>query len=271
MEMYVLTKDKRQNETCSCELSQELDLATSIQQLLFPQSSPICSWCCIGVKNRMAQGLGGDFFDFIEMRDGCQTLYLGDVTGHGLHASVIMSLIYGFIHHASLDDCNPLATITGINRLLRHFAARSQQYDHLFSTTIFFAIIDPKSLKMHYINCGHINPLIRRENQLIRLESTAPPLGFFEDPEVRQGTFEFRAGDRLLLYTDGLSEAVNSSGEQYGNHRIEAALMDLEDDHMQLLGEIYQRAADFGCVSPPVDDCTAIVLDFHKPLSGVQN
>ena len=132
-------------------MSEGIDLASDVQQLLFPRSSPVCSWCCIGVKNLMASGLGGDYFDFIEMRDGCQTLYLGDVTGHGLHASVIMSLIYGFIHHASLDKCDPYAVVSGINRFLRTFAARSHKFDHLFSTTLFFAIIDPKSLKMHYL------------------------------------------------------------------------------------------------------------------------
>ncbi len=219
----------------------------------------------------MAKGLGGDYFDFIEMRDGCQTLYLGDVTGHGLHASVIMSLIYGFIHHASLGKCDPLAVVTGINCFLRSFAARSQKIDHLFSTTLFFAIIDPGSLRMHYINCGHVNPLIRHGNQLIHLETTAPPLGFFKDPDIEQGTFEFNIGDRLLLYTDGLSEAVNSAGEQYGTNRIESVLMEQEGDHMEFLDAIYQRGLDFGCAHPPADDCTAIVLDFHQPFPGVIN
>jgi serine phosphatase RsbU (regulator of sigma subunit) len=219
----------------------------------------------------MAQGLGGDYFDFIEMRDGCQTLYLGDVTGHGLHASIIMSLLYGFIHHASLDKCDPLAAVCGINRFLRSFAARSQKFDHLFSTTLFFAIIDPRSLKMHYINCGHINPLIRRGNELLRLETTAPPLGFFKEPEIEQGSFEFNAGDRLLLYTDGLSEAINSAGEQYGSKRIESCLMETAGDHLELLDAIYQGGIDFGCAQPPADDCTAITLDIHQPLQGEIN
>ena len=90
------------------EVITDVDLASSVQQLLFPKSSPVCSWCCIGVKNRMANGLGGDYFDFITMPDDCQTLLVGDVTGHGLSASVVMSLIYGFIHRAALESCSPL-------------------------------------------------------------------------------------------------------------------------------------------------------------------
>ena len=262
---------KKSDMTCSCELNSDLDLASNVQQLLFPRSSPVCSWCCIGVKNLMAQGLGGDYFDFIEMRDGCQTLYLGDVTGHGLHASIIMSLIYGFIHNVSLDKCNPLAVVTGINHLLRSFAARSEKFDHLFSTTLFFAIIDPQSFNMHYINCGQIKPLIRRDKQVIRLKTTAPPLGFFDNPEIGQGTFEFQPGDRMLLYTDGLSEATNSTNEQYGNSRVESCLLDIEGDHIEFLDRLYQRNIDFGCLQPPADDCTAIILDLHKPLPGTLN
>ncbi len=261
-------KLNKPNPECRCDLTQDLDLATATQQLLFPRSSPVCSWCCIGVKNQMAQGLGGDYFDFIEMRDGCQALYLGDVTGHGLHASIIMSLIYGFIHSASLDKCDPLAVVTGINQFLRNFASRSEKFDHFFSTTLFFAILDPKSLKMHYINCGHVNPLVRHKKMLHRLETTAPPLGFFKEPEIEQGSFNFTIGDRLLLYTDGLSEAANPSGEQFGNDRIESLLLENNGDHIEFLDTLYQRCIEFGCEQPPEDDCTAIILDFNKSLSG---
>lgn len=267
---YRLNKKTTIDNGCSCELNQDIDLASGVQQLLFPRSSPVCDWCCIGVKNQMASGLGGDYFDFIRMPDGCQTLFIGDVTGHGLHASVIMSLIYGFIHRASLEECDPLTVVTGINTFLRSFAVRSEELDHLFSSTLFFAIIDPKSLRMHYINCGHVSPLIKRGKQLTRLEPTAPPLGFFETPDIEQGTFEFSYGDRLLLYTDGISEAANNDGKPFGSSGVETALMTLDGDHLEFLDQAYAQMMAFGCASPPLDDCTAIVLDFHKPLPGAQ-
>lgn len=253
---------------CHCKLNNDVDLATRVQQLLFPRSTPVCDWCCIGVKNQMAGGLGGDFFDFIRMPDGCQTLFLGDVTGHGLHASVVMSLIYGYIHRATVGICDPLATVSGINSFLRSFADRSERLDHFFSTTLFFATIDPKSLHMHYINCGQVAPLIRRNEQLIRLEPTAPPLGFFEVPDIHQGSFTFRPGDRILLHTDGISEATNSRGEPFGSAGVEEALLTLAADHLEFLDGLYQRMLAFGCITPPRDDCTAIVLDFHNHLPG---
>ncbi len=79
----------------------EVKLAGEVQKLLLPKGSPLCSWCCMAARSRMANVLGGDFYDFIELEDGCQILFIGDVTAHGLHASVVMTLVYGFIHRAA--------------------------------------------------------------------------------------------------------------------------------------------------------------------------
>ena len=94
---------QEKNLTEFSEFDLNVKLAAEVQELLFPKSSPLCEWCCMGVKFRMAQGLGGDYFDFITAPDGCQFIMIGDVTGHGLHASVVMSLLYGFIYRASID------------------------------------------------------------------------------------------------------------------------------------------------------------------------
>lgn len=75
-------------------------LAEQIQLLLLPKAPPVRDWCCIGVKNQMASGVGGDFFDFLPTVDGCQLVMIGDVTGHGVAASVVMSLLYGYIHRS---------------------------------------------------------------------------------------------------------------------------------------------------------------------------
>ncbi len=189
----------------------EMDLAEKVQQLLLPKSSPVCTWCCIGVKNQMAAGLGGDYFDFITMPDDCQSLFIGDVTGHGLHASVVMSLIYGFIHRAALGSCAPLDLVQQVNSFLIDFARRSQTIDHYFSSSLFYSIISPETLNMHYVNAGHVPALVLRDGVVEELNSTGPPIGFFEAPEMELQTFSFKKGDRLLIYTDGIIEATNSA------------------------------------------------------------
>jgi len=245
---------------------QDVDLASSVQQLLFPKSSPVCNWCCIGVKNQMAQGLGGDYFDFITMPDDCQTLFVGDVTGHGLSASVVMSLIYGFVHRSILNGCNPQRTVNNINRLLRSFARRSELLDHLFSSTLFFAVIEPETFDMVYLNCGQVPPMVKRGSELYKLGATSPPLGFFDDAELVAEHFQFKRGDRILIYTDGIVEASNREGEQFGVERLSQFLLDSDGDHMEFLDHLFDSIADFGTFDPPDDDCTAIVIDFHGKL-----
>jgi serine phosphatase RsbU (regulator of sigma subunit) len=249
---------------------QEIDLAEQIQQLLLPKSYPLCTWCCIGVKNRMAAGLGGDYFDFITMPDGCQSLFIGDVTGHGLHASVVMSLLYGFMHRAALGSCSPLELVQEVNDFLLQFARRSQVIDQYFSSTLFYGIIQPQALQLQFVNAGHVRPLVLRRGEVLELDSTGTPVGYFETPEWKLQTFSLEVNDRLLLYTDGIIEAANAAGELFGLQRLQQLLVATAGaDYLDVLEQIFQAQRDFGVADPPEDDCTAIVIDLHGPLPFV--
>lgn len=241
----------------------DLDLASKVQRLLFPKSSPSCDWCRMGVKNRMALGLGGDFFEFIALPDGCQVVFLGDVTGHGLQASVVMSLLYGYLHRASTSGCLPKQIVAEANAFLQFFAKRSRKFDHYFSATLFYSIINPASLMMIYVNAGHVAPLVKRGDEIFTLQPTASPLGYFSDPELEVATFQFEADDRLLLYTDGLSDSFNASGQSFGRERIEQLLLNYPDPHLEFLDRLFSALHEFGAADPPDDDCTAIVIDLH--------
>ena len=241
----------------------EVDLAGKVQQLLFPKSSPVCNWCCMGVKNEMAEELGGDYFDFIEMPDECQVIFLGDVTGHGLHASIIMSLLYGFIHHNASRDHGPLELAAEANTFLRYFARRSTTFDHFFSSTLFYSIIDPDSLVMRYVNAGHVPPMVRRGDRVSYLLTTAHPLGFFEEPELDMNSFQLEKGDRLLLYTDGITETFNPQEEAFGRDRLESLLLEHPGEYHEFLGAVFADLDAFRREKTSRDDCTAIVLDIN--------
>lgn len=242
----------------------EYELAEKVQQLLLPKSSPACTWCCIGIKNRMAAGLGGDYFDFITMPDACQSLFLGDVTGHGLHASVVMSLIYGFIHRAAMGACSPLELVEQVNSFLIEFARRSSTIDHYFSSSLFYGIIHPETLNMHFVNAGQVPALVLRDGVVEELRATGPPVGFFESPEMHLQTFALKKNDRLLLYTDGITETANASGELFGFDRLkELLLKSAGTDYLEFLELLFKAQMDFGLAGLPEDDCSAIVIDFH--------
>ncbi|AMV71197.1 PP2C family protein-serine/threonine phosphatase [Desulfuromonas carbonis] len=247
----------------------DLNLASHVQQLLFPKSSPYCDWACIGVKNLMARGLGGDYFDFIAMPDGCQAVFVGDVTGHGVHASVVMALLYGYIHRASQSFCSPVDLVREINAFLQSFARRSAEFDHYFSTTLFCASIDPLSLRMEYVNAGHPAPLVRRGDDILSLPATSAPVGFFDAPEIQSGSFRFHPQDRLLLYTDGITESSNPAGELFGTERLQQVLREKDGDYRNFLNQLFAVRGDFAGDTAPEDDCTAIVIDFHTPRGGL--
>jgi phosphoserine phosphatase RsbU/P len=248
--------------TCGCGL--DLDLASHVQQLLFPKGSPACGWACIGIRNRMVQALGGDFFDFITMPDGGQAVMIGDVTGHGLHASVVMSLVYGYIHHCAATVTTPDELVRQLNSFLLTFAERSRDLDHLFSSTIFFGVIDPQTLRMDYVNAGHPAPLAQRAGEVFSLTSTAPPVGFFRNPEIGTGTFQFARGDRLLLYTDGITEAINNEGVLFSLERLKGVLRRQDGDHQVFLQGLFAALDAFTGDAAFSDDCTAIVVDFQQ-------
>lgn len=248
--------------------SAELELARQVQRLLFPKSSPQCTWCCIGVKNRIDGMLGGDYYDFIEMPDGCQAFFVGDVTGHGLYASVVMSLIYGFIHHTSLGDCDPCTVVGQVNEFLLHFSERSQTIDQYFSSTLFAGIINPATLLMTYVNAGHPPGLVRRGADIVELPTTAPPVGFFHDIDIQVNDFQLEKGDRLLFYTDGVIEAANRAGELFGLDRLKMELLADDSDHVQFLDVLFRALDRFGISDPPEDDCTALIIDIHGRFTG---
>jgi len=244
----------------------EVTLAGEVQKLLLPKNSPLCSWCCMSARIRMADVLGGDFYDFIELEDGSQVILIGDVTGHGLHASVVMSLMYGFIHHAARQSCKPDAVVADLNTFLRSFAKRSDLLDHYFSATLFFGFIDPHTLTMHYVNAGHPAGLVHRGDEVLRLPATSHPVGYFDRADFQVGTFQFATDDRFLLYTDGLVDCTNQHGEMFGAERLVDAFRRLNGDHMVFLDKLFAEMNTFLAGQPPFDDCTAIVMDFHGTI-----
>lgn len=241
---------------------QTVVLASEVQSILFPKTAPECSWAQIAFRYRMADEVGGDFFDLITMSDECQVIILGDVTGHGVHASLVMAMLYGYVHRAFSSPCPCRTIVAQINDFLVSFATRAGLYDQLFSTTMFYGIINPRTRQMVYVNAGHPAPLIRRYGSLRSLASTSPPLGYFDSSRIATGQVPLGKGDRMLFYTDGISETEGEDGNLFGQERLEALLLGSSGPPEELLDGLFDALGVFASPGGPRDDCTALVVDF---------
>lgn len=194
----------------------ELEIAASVQQKLFPAPGRRLRTIDYAGACQPARGVGGDYYDFLELGSESIGFVLGDVSGKGMPAALLM---------ANLQACFRTQAAAGLKRpaeileaVHRHFYS-STQSDRF--ATLFFGVYDDRTRRMRYANCGHCAPLLLRANGGIeRLEPTAIMLGAFEDWRCAEHEVTLQPGDVLLLYSDGVTEAANDIGDDFCEQRL---------------------------------------------------
>lgn len=238
-------------------LESELELSQVVQRALLPQRIPDIRGVELAAFSRPSEIIGGDYFDFFQFRDGTHGLVIADVSGHGVAAGMLMSSLQTAIRTMAPEADSPTEILERINRFYIH--------NIHFTTfvTIFLAQLDPVTLTLTYVNAGHNPPAVRRREraEITWLKPTAPAIGLAEDFHARMETIGFSEGDSLLLYTDGVTEVLNISNEQFGQER----LADLVQQHADqtapdLLQAVRQAVSAFGGNRPLVDDVTMVAL-----------
>jgi serine phosphatase RsbU (regulator of sigma subunit) len=199
---------------------QELEIAKAVQSRLFPQKMPSLKTLeYVGVCHQARQ-VGGDYYDFLDLGGGRLGLVIGDISGKGIAAALLMANLQANLRSQcaiALDQ--PQRLLQAVNQL---FCENTT--DGAFAT-LFFAEYDDNARRLRYANCGHLSALLlRSDNTLERLDSTATILGVFKkwDCEIRE--CQLSCGDTLALYTDGITESFNDAGEQFGEDRLIEAL-----------------------------------------------
>jgi sigma-B regulation protein RsbU (phosphoserine phosphatase) len=197
----------------------ELELAQSVQRSLLPQEVPEIPGLEVAAFSRPAQIVGGDYFDFFRWEDGTHGLAIADVAGHGISASLHMASIQTLLRTLVPASPSPLPVVQELQRLLLHNVH--------FSTfvTLFLAALDPATGRLTYCNAGHPPPLILHPEGDVRgsirwLEPTGAAVALIEGLEFEAASTLMQPGDLLLLYTDGLTEAMNPNGELFGRERL---------------------------------------------------
>jgi phosphoserine phosphatase RsbU/P len=239
------------------QLESELELSQIVQRALLPQRIPNINGVELAAFNRPSEIIGGDYFDFFKFRDGTHGLVIADVSGHGVSAGLLMSSLQTALRTIAPDTDSPAEILERINRFYIH--------NINFSTfvTIFLARFDPASLTLTYVNAGHNPPAVNRKasTEITWLAPTAPAIGLVEEFHPRTESVVFSKGDALLLYTDGVTEVLNTSNNEFGQERLAEVLR--QNGNLRapdMLQVVRQGMNAFGNNKPLVDDVTMIAL-----------
>ena len=237
-----------QAEEESRRYQQELAIAASIQQRLMAVTIPEVPFARLCGKNLSCKEIGGDFFDAVNTQDGL-ALVLADVAGKGVSAALLASTLQGMIY-SQLVARMPLTDIVdAANRFLT-----SKRIGEKYATVIIARLRHDGELE--FVNCGHIPPLLVCGGEVIRPSHGNLPVGLLPDAVYESDRYSLHAGDRLVLVTDGVTEAENAEGEFFDNERLEVAA---KKGTMQ---DIFAAVSDFCGSTPLNDDCTVVEMVF---------
>ncbi|MBT9330173.1 SpoIIE family protein phosphatase [Acidipila sp. 4G-K13] len=199
---------------------QEMEIARQVQARLFPQSQPRLRTLDYAGICLQARQIGGDYYDFLGLGRDRLGLIVSDIAGKGIAAALLMANLQANLRgQAALAWDHPESLLHSVNRLF------FENTDDNAYATLVFAEYEDTSQRLRYVNCGHLSALLLRSDGAIeRLDSTCTVLGLFQEWECVRGETTLSAGDLLLLYTDGVTEASGLQGEEFGEHRLIEAL-----------------------------------------------
>jgi sigma-B regulation protein RsbU (phosphoserine phosphatase) len=227
-----------------------------VQERLFPQEIPALPGVSIHGGCRPAQGVGGDYYDVIPMENGQLGLAIGDVSGKGISAALLMASLRASLRGMTMDGQADLAVLLArVNRLVYESSA-SNRY-----ATFFFAIYEPGSRLLRYVNAGHNPPYVLRGACELPLEGGGMVIGLLPDAEYREFQMTLQPGDLLLAYTDGISEALNPEEQEWGEERMMDAARRSAPAHAGgILRHIMDEADRFAANAPQHDDMTLLLM-----------
>jgi len=234
----------------------ELEIAAAVQQKLFPGDPPRLATLECAAQCLAAREVGGDYYDFLSAGDDREVFVLGDVSGKGVPAALLMANLQAAFHSQPVEAlCAPGALLESINR---HFfqSTAAERY-----ATLFYGLYDDRARRVRYVNCAHNPPmLLHASGEMERLAATAVMLGAFDRWNCAVAEAAVQPGDLLLIYSDGVTEAASASGEEFGEERLIRVLRGrLGQSAGQMVSAVLDAVAAFSS-GPRSDDVTVMAL-----------
>src|SRR5216684_1575134 len=239
------------------DLIHDVELAAQVQRLFLPVDKPVIDGLEIAGMMRPARGVGGDYYDYIPIDAHTIQFVIADVAGKGVPAALLMSATAAAMQLEANHDRNMLEIVTRLNTGI-HSVSDGERY-----VTLLLAEIDTHKRTLRYVNCGHNPALLFRAKtgKLTRMNSSCPPIGISPEEICELASADLIAGDVLVFYTDGVTEAENPLGEEFGTERLSAVVrrgssLSAED----LMIDIFSSAAKFCSEVGFNDDVTVLVV-----------
>ena len=237
-------------------MQEEMRLAYKIQMDLLPGAAPEIEGYEIAGKSIPAKTVGGDYFDFIEVMPSCICICLGDVSGKGIPAALLMSNLQATLRGQAQQDRNPRSCIRKSNLLLY----KSTDVDKF--ATLFYGVLNTETHEFQYCNAGHNYPFfIRANGEIARLDTGGLVLGALEDFSYEESAIQLLPGDVLVIFSDGISEAMNGKEEMFGEERLERLVVENRGRKAaDIIEMILQDVGRFAGFSAQSDDMTLVAL-----------
>ncbi len=240
-------------------LDQELRIAQGIQESLRPAALPSGGWLVAKGHSEASWRLGGDYYDLMPGPSDNWVAVVADVSGKGVAASLLASLLQGAFFFGSGSDVSLAGTLSRINRYLCERSGQTR-----FVTV--FALILEEDGTMRWSNAGHCSAILARASGAVQsLRSNCRPVGLFADAEFAEDSCQLFSGDKLLIYSDGVSEARSSTGELLGEQRLEEAAKEhARHGTAEFFDSMLATVRDFAGDGPHDDDLTMLALGFKE-------
>jgi len=245
-----------EEEKALLQMQKEMQMAYDIQVNLLPKAPPKLAGYDIAGISIPAQVVGGDYFDFIPVDERRMAVCLGDVSGKGLPAALLMANLQATIRGQTLLKPPPKDCLNRSNQLLY------QSTDRQKFATLFYGILDTENHQLCYSNAGHNRPfLFTQNNEPKSLEKAGIVLSFLENFDFDEGNISLNPNDLLLIYSDGISEAMNHKHEEFGEERLALLVNEHKNKTAQdVIDVVIDRVKKHAKDRPQMDDMTLVVI-----------
>ena len=239
-------------------LEQEMQTAAEIQQALLPTANRTGTFFDAAAETLPCRSIGGDFFDYIELPDGGFGFALGDVAGKGPPAALLGAMLQGSLAAQAFASVGPAATVAAVNTALVRRGIQGR------FVTLFYGVLYPDG-RLMYCNAGHNPPVLVAQGSPHRLETGGMVLGLFDGVVFEEATVALGPGDFVVVFSDGVSEALDADEEEFGDDRLLESIAAMRDPAVETrLRHLFTSVEMFTAGAPQHDDVTAMVVGYRE-------